>query len=290
MKTFSLFEEFDVEIYDIDSWTYGSHKHSFFELVYILEGDGAHTINQNRYDYSKNDLYFLIPNDEHSFEIKTPTKMCLILFNKIYFSKSIANKNELADFTEIFKKIEFIFQNSNYLHQNFFKEKEQKLLIEQFVNNIVEEHNKRETFFEMVIQSNVITILCLIARKIRERFTDDLLNKGSDKDIADIIFYIQNNIYDNDKLSINHLAVQFLKSKNNLSTYFKSQTGFSIKDYILNYKLSLIKHRLLHSNLTVAEIAYELGFSDESHLNKLFKDRLQMTAKKFRQRIGTQKK
>ena len=37
------------------------------------------------------------------------------------------------------------------------------------------------------------------------------------------------------------------------------------------YKLKLVENRLLHSEMRINEIAAELGFTDESHLNKLFK-------------------
>ena len=45
----------------------------------------------------------------------------------------------------------------------------------------------------------------------------------------------------------------------------------SIRQYILEYRLNLVKIRLQYSDLTISEIAYELDFSDESHLNNLLK-------------------
>ena len=48
------------------------------------------------------------------------------------------------------------------------------------------------------------------------------------------------------------------------------------------YKLNLVKTRLLHSDLTISQIANELGFSDESHLNRTFKKQMEMTAKQYR--------
>ena len=45
-----------------------------------------------------------------------------------------------------------------------------------------------------------------------------------------------------------------------------------MQQYILNYKLKLVENRLLHSEMRISEIVAELGFTDESHLNKLFKN------------------
>lgn len=44
-----------------------------------------------------------------------------------------------------------------------------------------------------------------------------------------------------------------------------------MQQYILNYKLKLVENRLLHSQMRICEIVEELGFTDESHLNKFFK-------------------
>jgi AraC family L-rhamnose operon regulatory protein RhaS len=71
-------------------------------------------------------------------------------------------------------------------------------------------------------------------------------------------------------------------SEGHLSRYFKQQTGDSLKSYITKYKLDIIKTRLKFSDLTISEIAYEMNFTDESHLNKMFKAAFGLTAKQFR--------
>ena len=94
--------------------------------------------------------------------------------------------------------------------------------------------------------------------------------------------YIQQNIYDKEKLKIEIIANQFSKSKNYISQYFKSETGESIKGYISKYKINLVKNRLIYSNLTINQISYELEYTDESHLNKTFKLYFKKTATEFR--------
>lgn len=44
-----------------------------------------------------------------------------------------------------------------------------------------------------------------------------------------------------------------------------------MQQYILNYKIKMVESRLLHSEMRISEIVEELGFTDESHLNRLFK-------------------
>ena len=75
-------------------------------------------------------------------------------------------------------------------------------------------------------------------------------------------------IRENQNEAISH---NFGISENYLGRYFKKHTNETMQQYILNYKLKLVENRLLHSEMRISEIVAELGFTDESHLNKLFK-------------------
>ncbi|MFV0186541.1 helix-turn-helix domain-containing protein [Empedobacter falsenii] len=52
--------------------------------------------------------------------------------------------------------------------------------------------------------------------------------------------------------------------------------------YMLKQRLLIeIKDYLIHSELTVAEIAYELNFSEPNHLMRFFKNQTGMTTTEF---------
>ena len=71
-------------------------------------------------------------------------------------------------------------------------------------------------------------------------------------------------------------------SEGHLSRYFKLQSESTIKEYIIRYKLEIAMARLKYSDLTMSEIAIELNFTDQSHLNKAFKNAIGKTAKQFK--------
>ena len=73
-----------------------------------------------------------------------------------------------------------------------------------------------------------------------------------------------------------------------LSVYFKKQTGESLQGYILKYKLKLIENRLLFSDLSISQITDEFGFTDASHLNKLFKKYYGMGPQAYRHKLPGQ--
>src|SRR5690606_37061918 len=74
-----------------------------------------------------------------------------------------------------------------------------------------------------------------------------------------------------DKLKAKTMAGHFNISLNYISEYFKKHTNQTLQQFIMSYRISLARIRLLHSDLRLNEIADELGFTDESHLAKAFK-------------------
>jgi AraC-like DNA-binding protein len=62
----------------------------------------------------------------------------------------------------------------------------------------------------------------------------------------------------------------------------KKETGKSAQEYIQNKIIDLAKDKILVDNLTVNEIAYELGFKYPQHFSRLFKQRVGYTPNEYR--------
>ena len=67
-----------------------------------------------------------------------------------------------------------------------------------------------------------------------------------------------------------------------LTQLIKSHTGMPLCDYLNEIRLKSAKMLLLNTNKTVAEIAYESGFSDEKYFMKLFKRKEHITPTQYR--------
>jgi len=87
------------------------------------------------------------------------------------------------------------------------------------------------------------------------------------------------------KIRMDELSRHFNISKSYLGRYFKKQTNETIQHYIINYRLKMIENKLLYSNMRITEIAFELGFTDESHLDKFFKKKKGISPTKFRKSL-----
>lgn len=63
---------------------------------------------------------------------------------------------------------------------------------------------------------------------------------------------------------------------------FKKETGYNIKDYIIQCKLSIAKDLLVNSDLPISMVALELGYSNFSHFTQMFKRAEGITPKEYR--------
>lgn len=281
MKSVQLYKDVEITIKELKSNASSPHKHHFFELIYVLNGSGIHNINDNNYEFKKGDVFLLTPEDAHTFQIVAPTKFCIIDFTKSFFSKSAGRQEEKMDVSEFFKRLEYIFHNHHNIKGSIVLDTD-KNIFEVLINQLIKEKKEKRLFKEIITQNIVLLLLHLIARNIHQNISKDFVKQNPKSKIHEITAYIQQNIYDKELIKIENLASHFHKSPDHLSRHFKLHTDSTIKNYITRYKLNLIQTRLKFSDLTISEIAYEMNFTDESHLNKMFKSAFGKTAKQFK--------
>jgi AraC-like DNA-binding protein len=100
--------------------------------------------------------------------------------------------------------------------------------------------------------------------------------------IDELLIYIRQNISKPDKLKMQRLSEKFHYAPTYLSTYFKKQVGESLQQYMLKYRLSLVAKALQNSDNTISSISFDYGFTDESHLSKMFRKYYGHSPKTFR--------
>jgi AraC family transcriptional regulator len=99
--------------------------------------------------------------------------------------------------------------------------------------------------------------------------------------LQQIIDYIH--AYLDSDLSLNQLASSVQMSPHYFSRLFKKTTGFTPHQYVINCRIEKAKDLLKKGKLSIAEIAQEVGFVDQSHLHRCFKRKVGITPKQFSQ-------
>ncbi|MFD1605437.1 AraC family transcriptional regulator [Flavobacterium artemisiae] len=252
----------------------GLHAHTFFELVYIVQGTGKQHINELELNYKPGDLFLVAPNDQHIFHIEKPTQFFFIRFNNIFVK---SNEKEL----ELFNRLEMILKNVGHEPGNIIKNKNDAKSIKSLMDILIQEQLNHD-FYEKELSIQLVnSILIIIARNVYQVYPEQI-SETTDQKTIHILQYIQSNIYVPEKLRIECIGQEFGISSTYLGSYFKKHAAISLQQYILNYKLKLIEDRLLHSDMRISEIADAFGFTDKSHLNHIFKKYKGITPSEFR--------
>ena len=264
----NLHKPFEIEYKEVDVCPMDKHRHTFFELIYIVHGMGEQHVNQQVLKYDSGNLFLVLPQDIHFFICSSTTAFLFVRFNDIYLGaqQAGAGNNGLSDWIQ---KMEYIFHNSTHNPGCILREETDKPLVRALAQALIGENGSERSFQREVVQQLVNTLITVVARNISMP-VPDVAADGSSRQL-EIINYIHRNIYSPELLKAGNLAAHFKISLNYISEYFKKQTGENLQQYITNYKLRLVETRLLYSDLRMNEIVTELGFTDESHLNRTFK-------------------
>ncbi|MCD1117598.1 helix-turn-helix domain-containing protein [Chryseobacterium turcicum] len=83
--------------------------------------------------------------------------------------------------------------------------------------------------------------------------------------------------------TVHYFADQLFVSTNYLNDMLKNLTGQTTQQHIQNQLLEKAKEFLSTTELSISEIAYQLGFEYPQSFSKLFKNKTQLTPLKFRQ-------
>lgn len=268
----NIYQALEVYYEQIDSCPLRDRQFNFFELVYVLSGKGSHTVNGNRIRFQIGDLFLITPQDCHEFDLEGMCEFMVVRFGESYVKeyqwKSIDH-------------IECLLYYASQLSASVLVNKEDKQLIAQGMQMLRKVVEVEAMYQEDLIRHLVNAILVIAARNIAMIQLEPLSNQADTK-IISILNYIQEHIREPELLKVVAVANQFGMSPTYFGSYFRKHCGESFQSYLSAYKIRLLEHRLLFSEMRINEIVDEFGFADESHCNKFFKRHKGMSMSAFR--------
>jgi AraC-like DNA-binding protein len=127
-------------------------------------------------------------------------------------------------------------------------------------------------------------------REMEERLTDmcsriiahnrEKRLKLNDMTLKLAIEFMENNF--NNNITIETVAQHVQRSTSFLSRMFKEATGTTINDYLIHLRIRRACELLRQPNYTLEDICREIGYSNVSYFNKLFKSRTGHTPGQYR--------
>ncbi|MEM9327928.1 MAG: AraC family transcriptional regulator, partial [Bacteroidota bacterium] len=271
---------FELHVEEISKWGKRAHKHNFFEIVYVEQGSGYQCINIHEFEYQAGNIFLLPPLDCHSFRISEPSRFYYVRFTDHFFM----GENGLTQYGDWFDNISYILANYNRIPGDIIASDRERQFIIQNIKTIHQEYATSDGYSEAIITGIVASILNILARSIEKRYVEKA-NEIENR-FGEVLRYINKNLTDKEKIRLPALADRFGISQTYFSEYFKKQAGDSLANYIIKSKLRLVETKILHTDLSLKEIAYQLNFTDSSHLARSFKKTYGMTVTEFKSRGG----
>lgn len=117
-----------------------------------------------------------------------------------------------------------------------------------------------------------------------QRYDKDSLSLTRDKKMESIIEQLRSST--TKAPNINRLAKKNGMSHRQLNRRFKEATGLTPQQFMVRSRIEKACETLRESEAPISQIAYELGFCDQSAFTAQFRKRMTLTPKKYREQYG----
>jgi AraC family transcriptional activator of pobA len=249
---------------------------SFYKITFITRNKGRLKYGRNYYDYAEGSMLFLAPNQlVGSTDYNSETYCYILLIHPDFLlGHPIAGKIKQYSY--------FSYASNEALH---LSDAEREIILS--VYRIMEQElsSRVDEFSQEVVIAQLELLLSYVNRFYKRQF---ITRKVANNDILQKTETILDN-YLNDQQSlykglptVQYLSEQLNISPGYLSDMLRSLIGQNAQQYIRNKLIEKAKERLINTDLTVAEIAYELGFEHPQSFSKMFRLRTGLSPQKFR--------
>jgi AraC family transcriptional activator of pobA len=238
------------------------HKHSFFQLVFIKQGQGWHEIDFKRHEVKSGQLFNVKPGQVHAWELSTDTKGFLVEFEFSAIRRVEASDDHMSQLFTVPDVLEF----SGATFENLLR----------LCEDMITEQSERQREWENLLLLRLLTFIFLIFR-FSPPHSFSLEKSG----IIHNFFELVNTHYSR------HHNIEFYAEKlgltpKALTMRVSRACGIPPKRIIHDRCLLEAKRLLAYSSLPNSAIAEKVGFDDPNYFTRLFRSKIGMTPSEFR--------
>lgn len=243
------------------------HKHDFYLTVLFTKGSGTHEIDFNTYDIKPGSVFMMLPGQMHNWKFAKATDGYVFFHSKDFYNSGFTKAN--VDSYPFFQSL----HNSPIINLDNQSVKKLQTLFKELV---LEHEQKAYLKFEKI---HVLVNLIYIELSRHYIPSIQIHNESYLTKIRKLENLIDENFktkkYPNEYANLMNLSEKHLNrmSKECLN---KTTTELIAERIILE-----AKRLLIHSKQSVSEIAYELGYEDNSYFSRFFKKHVGQTAIHF---------
>lgn len=245
------------------------HKHSFFEVCFVVDGEGTYIEYNNSYPLHKNTLFLSRPEVLHQIKSENGLFLLYVAFELIESESS----EEWIRIIEAIKQQQVVV-----LHHS--DDTPTTLL---WKSLLIQATMKEHAFFVEMLSSMAHSLILSII----ENFVPPL-NHSKQRMVSESfsVLLTQAKLYIHDNLSsplkLTEVAKHLHISGRHLSRIFMSELGVSYSKYVLDERIKKAVTLLKKSNLSLKEISEETGFISVQYFTRVFTSMMQISPGRFR--------
>lgn len=231
------------------------HRHDFYSLVWFTKSTGINVIDFEEYEIKHNRLFLMRPKQVHNWSYSKNSNGYIVIFDK----------HLLKEITDFVDKPYFDLSDKN------------TKLLKPLFENLIEESKHNDKLSEKTIVQGISYLLLQLKRLSNE----NTQNKGAKpENILAFLKLVSATICEN--LSVSDYASKLNFTVDKLNKICKENYGQSPKTIILEKKITEAKRLLYFTDLSVKEIAFQLGFEDSSYFSRIFKQKTNLSPTEFK--------
>jgi AraC-like DNA-binding protein len=242
--------------------TTAPHKHnSYLELVYLLAGTGEHTIDTDTFVIKAPVLHIIKEDQLHFWNIDSEPAGYVLILKKIFVDQYFDHE------------LKYLLSRLSS-NKALYTDRDKAEVIESLFELLIKEHRTTEkpgtTFFYL---------MKALFTKLLQQLPANGQKPGGNLYLS---FYDQLSGSGMVVNSVAYYAALLHTSPQNLNAACKRETGKAASAILAEYIISEASRLLLYTQQSVAEVAYQLGFKDNSHFTKYFKKNTGSTPSELR--------
>ena len=169
-------------------------------------------------------------------------------------------------------------KTTDFVDKAFFDLSERNTkFIKPLFENLIEEFKKNDKLSEKTIIQG-ISYLLLQLKRLSNEYSQNKEIKS--RTILKFSKLVSDTICEN--ISVNEYASKLNLTVNKLNEICKVNYGQSPKTIILEKKITEAKRLLYFTDLSIKEIAFQLGFVDSSYFSRIFKQKTNLSPTEFK--------
>ena len=246
------------------------HRHNeYYHLIFVLNGSGSIVMDYYTHNARINQLYLAKPMVRHGIYASSRNPL-----NTVEFKFSFCDD----DTESLLKSLPDHFEDTSIAIRNVFI-------------SIIDEVRKQDSHFEEVLELHLMQILYYLFRDLGSEsisleniYERDTFDSGMEKfkQLKNVAVYIKEN-YWND-FSLNEMAEMAHLTPTYFCSVFKESYGLSPMNYLQNVRIENAKKLLVHSDKSITDIAFEVGFKSVHYFSRYFKNHEGISPNDYRRR------